>query len=65
MTEEQLKEEFLLVGKIIQHLIRHAPPSMQSHALQKQTTTGMIGSPPLEIMRTSLLWNASLYHLSL
>lgn len=22
MTEEQLKEEFLLVGKIIQHLIR-------------------------------------------
>lgn len=25
MTEEQLKDEFLLVGKIIQHLIRQAP----------------------------------------
>lgn len=29
MTEEQLKEEFLLVGKIIQHLIRYSLPSLQ------------------------------------
>jgi len=29
MTEEQLKDEFLLVGKIIQHLIRYSLPSLQ------------------------------------
>ncbi len=28
MTEEQLKDEFLLVGKIIQHLIRRGPLSI-------------------------------------
>ncbi len=33
MTEEQLKDEFLLVGKIIQHLIRQGLSLSHSHVV--------------------------------